>query len=100
MLMDVMYHVAMNAIAFDTLKLNKTLKQSGFSDAQAKAVVSAFAEVTSTSTAGLATKADVQELDARITSSLRELELRMTSKLGGMLVVLLGILLTALKFFF
>ena len=44
----------MSAIAFDTLKFTKKLKEAGFAEAQAEAVVEAFLEATSE--ADLATK--------------------------------------------
>jgi hypothetical protein len=76
----------MTTLTFDTLKFADKLQASGFTQEQAKGAASAFAEVTAESTSQLATKAD-----------LREQELRITIKLGGMLVVLCGILLTAMK---
>ncbi|HEY8065041.1 MAG TPA: DUF1640 domain-containing protein [Methylosinus sp.] len=71
-------------IAFDTLKFVEKLEAGGFTHEQAKAAAEAFAEATSQE---LATKAD-----------LRELELRMTVKLGGLTVVATGILLAAIRY--
>jgi hypothetical protein len=68
----------MTAVTFDTLKFVKTLQAAGVG-------------------AELATKADLRELKAVLESDLRELELSMTIKLGGMLVVAVGILAAIIK---
>ncbi|WP_036290892.1 DUF1640 domain-containing protein [Methylosinus sp. PW1] len=73
------------SIAFDTLKFVEKLEAGGFTHEQAKAAAEAFAEATSQE---LATKAD-----------LRELELRMTVKLGGLTIVATGVLLAAMRYF-
>lgn len=74
----------MSAVAFDTLKFVERLEAGGFTHAQAKAAAEAFAEATSQE---LATKAD-----------LRELELRMTVKLGGLIVAATGVILAAIRY--
>jgi hypothetical protein len=73
----------MSAVTFDTLQFVKTLEAAGVSAPQAEAIATAVKD--SHETAELATKSD-----------LRELELRMTIKLGGMLVVAVGVM-TALN---
>jgi hypothetical protein len=73
-----------SAVAFDTLKFVEKLEAGGFTHAQAKAAAEAFAEATSQE---LATKAD-----------LRELELRMTVKLGGLIVAATGVILAAIRY--
>jgi hypothetical protein len=92
-----LYHGTMTTLTFDTLKFADKLQASGFTQEQAKGAASAFAEVTAESTSQLATKADLREVEMRLNASIREQELRMTIKLGGMLVVLCGILVTAMK---
>jgi hypothetical protein len=71
------------AMPFDTLKLARWLEAAGFSPQQAGDMAEAIAEAVSE----LATKAD-----------LRELEQRMTVKFGGMMVVAVGIILAGFKF--
>jgi hypothetical protein len=71
----------------DTLEIVKRLKDAGFTETQAEAVTTIFRDVREADFAQLATKPD-----------LRELEQRMTIRVGGMLVVATGVLLAA-KFF-
>jgi len=90
------------AVAFDTLKFVERLEAGGFTHAQAKAAAEAFADATGQE---LATKADLAAVRADlkaeaavIRSELRELELRMTIKLGGLIMAATGVLLAAIKF--
>jgi predicted nucleic acid-binding Zn-ribbon protein len=106
---------------FDTLKLARALRdKAGFSQEHAEAAADAFAEIV---TEQVATKQDIHDLQTEIdalrtemrsefaavrsdiatlrsdmAAGFREVEQRMTIRLGGMLVVLAGILLAA-KFF-
>jgi proteasome assembly chaperone (PAC2) family protein len=64
---------------FDTLKFVEKLESGGFTHEQAKAAAEAFA-----TSQQLATKAD-----------LRELELRITVKLGGLIVGATGVIIAA-----
>ncbi|ATQ66678.1 MULTISPECIES: DUF1640 domain-containing protein [Methylosinus] len=73
------------SVAFDTLKFVEKLEAGGFTHEQAKAAAEAFAEATSQE---LATEAD-----------LRELELRMTVKLGGLTVGATGVIIAAVRYF-
>jgi proteasome assembly chaperone (PAC2) family protein len=72
------------SVAFDTLKFVEKLEAGGFTHEQAKAAAEAFAEATSQE---LATKAD-----------LRELELRMTVKLGALIIGATGVVLAAFRY--
>jgi hypothetical protein len=63
-------------VAFDTLAYARRLKRAGFSDEQAEIQAEALAAVV---TETLATKQD-----------LRELEYRLTLRLGGMVTVAIG----------
>lgn len=74
----------MNAVTFDTLKFVKTLEAAGVNARQAEAMAAAVRD--STDSANLVTKSD-----------LRELELRMTIKLGAMLVVAVGVIAAIVK---
>lgn len=74
----------MSAIPFDTLKLARTLRDKAkFQSEQAEGVADALAEAFQDE---MATKTD-----------LRELELRLTIKIGGMLVIAVGVLTALLK---
>ena len=74
----------MSSVTFDTNKFIRKLRESGMPDSQAEAVVDAFREAQG--------KADVSTK-----SDLRELELRLTIKIGGMLVIAVGVLAAVLK---
>jgi hypothetical protein len=113
--------------SLDTLDIAKRLKEAGFNDAQAEAVTTVFRDVRTADLAPLATKADIDRLEAATRSNFQRLEattkaeiqrLEATSKaeiqrleaqiellrrdltirLGSMIVVMTGILLAA-KFF-
>lgn len=77
----------MTGVAFDTLKLARRLREkAGFTPEHAEEASEALAEAVGG--AELATKVD-----------LRELEQRMTIKFGSMLIVAVGIIIAALRFF-
>ena len=65
----------MATTTFDTLAFVEELKASGFDDAQAKGMVGALKKVQDAHMQELTTKAD-----------LRELEYRMTIRLGGLMI--------------
>ena len=73
----------MTTIAFDTLAYAKRLKAAGFNEEQAEALATAQAELIDER---LATKQD-----------LRELEYRLIIRLGGMMVVAVGIVAALAK---
>ena len=91
----------MNAVVFDTLKLAKRLEDAGFPTAQAQGVAAALAD---TFSEDLATKRDLKDLETALRADfqalrtefkadLRDLEQRMTIRLGTMLagaIVLVG----------
>jgi hypothetical protein len=70
------------AMPFDTLKLARRLESAGFPAQQAGDMAEAIAEAVSQ----LATKADLRDLDQR-----------MTIKFGGMIVVAVGVILAGFK---
>lgn len=109
----------MNAIAFDTLKFAKRLKEAGFTEQQAEALADAEAEFIEQN---LATKLDIadikrdiKELDATLRTEIKQLEVkieqirsdlardmkdleyRMTIKLGTLMVVAVGAIATLVK---
>ena len=80
----------MSAIAFDTLKYSKRLKEAGVPDKQAEAEAEALAEVLEVNLKDLATKEDLRR-------DLCELEQRMVIKLGGMMMASIAIVATLVK---
>ena len=81
----------MAAIPFDTLKLARQLREkAGFTPEHAEAAAETLAEAGGG--ADLVTKSDLQ-------SALRDLEQSLTIRFGGMLVVAVGIILAALRYF-
>lgn len=106
-----MVHTAM---IFDTLQDSKKLTTAGFTPIQAEAQAEALKEVVEdnliTRFDKYATKSDlegavsdlenaVNRLENKLENSLKELELRMTIKLGGMLVAGIGSLIILMKLF-
>ncbi len=78
------YTLPMTTIPFDTLKLARSLREKAhFAPEQAEGVADALSEAFQ---AEIATKTD-----------LRELEYRLTIKIGSMFVVAIGILTALLK---
>lgn len=101
----------MAAAPFDTLKLARALRdKAGFTQEHAEATADALAEVV---VGQVATKQDIADVRAEIgalrtemhaeigalraemTAGFRDVEQRITIRLGGMLVVMTGILLAA-----
>ena len=88
----------MTVVPFDTLKFAKRLEDAGVPTAQAAATASAFAEATGEV---LATKMDIGDLRrdlvneiASVRRDMREQELRLTIRLGTMLVAAIGLAAT------
>ncbi len=77
----------MSAIAFDTLKFTKKLKEAGFAEAQAEALVDAFLDATSE--ADLATKKDLQIELAPIKTDLTLIKWMPGVLLGGVMALIL-----------
>ncbi len=89
---------------FDTLKAAQRLQEAGFDEDKAGAIVSTFAEDFGV---GLATKVDLQQLEARIAERLDHheertddrfelMEQRMTNRFGVYATAATGVLLTAI----
>jgi len=85
----------MVAITFDTLQFVQTLEKAGVDRAQASAFAQAVRD--SHAAAELATKADIRELRTELKAELKALELRMTIKLGSLLVAGIVLILAVLK---
>ena len=91
----------MTAITFDSLGYFEKLKNAGFTEEQAKVQANALREIIEER---LATKADLVQLEERLTNEIRKmesemqkLELRMTLKLGAMLAASVAIVATLVK---
>ena len=91
----------MTAITFDSLGYFERLKAAGFTEEQAKVQANAMREIIEER---LATKADLVQLEERLTNEIRKmesemqkLELRMTLKLGAMLAASVAIVATLVK---
>ena len=78
----------MNGVTFDTYQFVNELKQAGFNDPQAEAVVNAIKR--SHKEADIATKLDLER-------GLRELEYRLTMRFGVMLAAAVGILAVLIR---
>ena len=103
----------MATIAFDTLKYSKRLKDAGVPEKQAEA--EALAEVLEINLNELTTKRDMKEMETALRRDLgeaesrlkhdlelmrlelRDLERRMTIKLGGLMVVAVGAVAALVK---
>jgi len=84
----------MSVIAFDTHAVVKKLKAAGFTEEQAEAQAQVLSDIIGNS---LATKRDIKELERSTTQLIKELEYRLTIRLGGMMVVAVGIVATLVK---
>ena len=95
----------MTAMAFDTLKFAKRLKEGGFTDQQAETLAQAEAEFIEQNLSTkrdlkeleVALKRDIDELCADLKRDMKELEYRLTIKLGAMSVVAVGAMATLAK---
>ena len=88
----------MTAITFDTLAYSKKLRAVGVDEKQAEVQAEALAEIIEDK---LVTKRDLKELEVNLQHDIKELELRLTHtltlRLGGMLVVGIGVVATLVK---
>jgi hypothetical protein len=87
----------MAAIAFDTLKFANRLKAVGVPDKQAEAQAEVLSEALEVNLKDLVTKDDLAKEIEFIRRDLREMEQRLTIKLGGMLVVAVGVVAALVK---
>lgn len=81
----------MTSLIFDTLEFSKRAQKAGFTKEQAEFQAREAAQAIETK---IASKIDISDLR----KDLKDLELRMTIKLGAMQIVAIGILFTLLKF--
>ena len=73
----------------------RRLRQRDFPRRRAQA--HALSDVLHANLTELATKTDLNALEARLTAQIREIELRMTIKLGSMLVIAVGVIAALVK---
>ncbi len=90
--------MAMNTFVFDTHAFVKELTQVGMPEEQAEVLARSQATLIDEQ---LATKRDLQELEARLRRDMKEMELRLTHaltlRLGSMLVVAVGVVAALVK---
>ena len=79
----------MATAGFDTYKAVKALTEAGFSESQAETVVSTVNDAISSD---LATKSELK-------AELKELELRLTIRIGGAAITTIGIIVAVMAFF-
>ena len=90
-----------HAIAFDTLAFANKLKAAGVPERQAETHAEAIASLVNEQ---MATKRDLAELEATLRRDLadvrrdmKELEMRLTIRLGTMMVIAVGVVATLVK---
>ena len=91
----------MNAILFDTLKLTRRLKEAGFNEKQAEGAAEALGEAL---TGTVATKGDIDALEAKMNTRFAEISSKIDSKFSeavrwmfGAIVVNAGVMVGLLK---
>lgn len=91
-------------VTFDTLQLAKKLEAAGFTEAQAEGLASSLSHIQAAQIENLATKQDLKELTsatradiALLKRDLKELEARVVLRLGGLIVVGIGVLALLIK---
>ena len=83
----------MATVGFDTHEAVKALTEVGFSVEQAESVVSTVRHAIGGE--DLATKADIRDLEAKM----KELELRLTIRIGAAAIATIGVIIAAMAFF-
>ena len=85
----------MSSITFDSYPIYTELKEAGFNDQQAEAMVNTFKRVYED--ANLATKGDIKELRQEMRHEMREMRYQIIISLGGMIAVAVAILAALIK---
>lgn len=83
----------MTALTFDTHLFVKRLRDKGAPEAQAEAIIDVMRDARAQSLQESATKADLRELELRMDSRFKDLQVRL-----GSMIVVLGGLLIAVKY--
>lgn len=84
----------MSTIAFDTHAYVKKLKAVGFTEQQAEVHAETFTEIIENR---LATRHDLKELETILRRDIKELEMRLTIRLGGIVAVGIAVVATLVK---
>lgn len=79
----------MAALAFDTLKAAKVLRAAGFDDAQAEAVVATVGDAVG---GNVATKADLQAFELRITHQFESLYKHLRAMSAGIVATVVALM--------
>ena len=95
----------MHAVAFDTLEFSKRLVAAGFTERQAEALAEEQAALINDRLATkrdlkaleAATKVDLKELESGLKRDIRESEQRVIIRLGGMMVIAVGVVAALVK---
>ena len=94
-------YLVMVAITFDTLKYANRLKAAGAESRIAEAEAEALAEVFELNLKEVATREDLKQMEDRLNEKMDarflQLEQRMIIKLGGLMVVAIGVVATLVK---
>lgn len=85
-----------NELIFDTLQYANRLKDAGVPEKQAEVQIEMIREIMDDK---LTTKTDIKHLEERISQNMKELELRISLKLGSLMVAGLGMLVILMKLF-
>lgn len=88
----------MNAIAFDTHEAVKQLRDSGFEEPQAEAIVKAVSNNARSQVDGLATKGDLSTVRAELEAAIEKSKNSLLVSLYGGLAALGAIIIAAVKF--
>ncbi len=91
------YYHSMTALTFDTLSTARRLREKGISQEHAEAIADEIRMGSSIDVSHLVTKDELKATESSINATIRELELRMTIRLGAMIMALGGVLI-AVKF--
>ena len=93
-------------LAIDTLKLAEDLKKGGFNDEQTSTLVELGRDLSNQALEKVVTRDDVkalrddlEALEERMDNKLGALELRMVIKLGGLLVIAVGLMVALDRLF-
>ena len=85
----------MSSITFDSYPIYTELKDAGFNEQQAEAMVNTFKRVYED--ANLATESDIKELRKELRHEMREMRYQIIISLGGMIAVAVVILAGLIK---
>jgi hypothetical protein len=89
---------AMTISSFDTLDTAKRLKGGGFNEEQAETLTGVIRDARTADLNQLATKTDLDRLEAKLLAQMEIMRRDMTIRLGGMIIAATAILLAAKLF--